>query len=57
MPAGWAQAPEVSSVYLLGVQAGIVAGGSLGGIRAEEFDVTRPFSFAFVGSAVFLALI
>jgi predicted MFS family arabinose efflux permease len=57
MPAGWAQASEVSSVYLLGVQAGIVAGGSLGGIRAEEFGVTGPFWFAFVGSAVFLALI
>ena len=48
---------RVSSVYLLGVQAGIVVGGVLGGIIAERFGVTGPFWFAFVGSALFLALI
>lgn len=47
---------RVTSVYLLGVQAGLVAGGALGGVVAEQFGVTAPFWFAFVGSAVFLTL-
>ena len=48
---------RVSSVYLIAVQGGIVAGGALGGIIAERFGVTGPFWFAFIGSAAFLALI
>jgi MFS family permease len=48
---------RVSSVYLIAVQGGIVAGGALGGVIAERFGVTGPFWFAFIGSAVFLALI
>lgn len=48
---------RVASVYLLGVQGGIVAGGAIGGVIAERFGVTGPFWFAFVGSALFLALI
>jgi len=48
---------RVSSVYLIGVQGGIVAGGALGGLIAERFGVTGPFWFAFIGSAAFLALI
>lgn len=48
---------RVTSVYLIGVQAGIVAGGALGGVIAERYGVTGPFWFAFVGSAAFLVLI
>jgi predicted MFS family arabinose efflux permease len=48
---------RVSSVYLIAVQGGIVAGGALGGIIAEKFGVTGPFWFAFIGSAIFLAII
>jgi predicted MFS family arabinose efflux permease len=47
----------VSSVYLIAVQGGIVAGGALGGIIAERFGVTGPFWFAFIGSSVFVAVI
>ena len=48
---------RVSSVYLIAVQGGIVAGGALGGVIAERYGVTGPFWFAFVGSAAFLVLI
>ena len=47
---------RVGSVYLIGVQGGIVAGGAIGGVVAQQFGVTGPFWFAFIGSAVFLAL-
>lgn len=48
---------RVSSVYLLGVQGGIVAGSVLGGLIAGAWGVTAPFWFAFVGSAVLVVLI
>jgi predicted MFS family arabinose efflux permease len=48
---------RVSSVYLIAVQGGIVAGGALGGVIAARFGVTGPFWFAFAGSGVFLAVI
>jgi MFS family permease len=46
---------RVSSVYLIGVQGGIVVGGAVGGVVAESFGITGPFWFAFVGSAILLA--
>jgi MFS family permease len=48
---------RVRSVYSLGVYGGIVAGQALGGGIAQIWGVTGPFWFAFVGSAVILALI
>jgi MFS family permease len=42
---------RVSSVYLLGVQGGLVVGGLAGGILADAWGVTAPFWFAFAGSA------
>jgi predicted MFS family arabinose efflux permease len=42
---------RVSSVYLLGVQGGMVLGSVLGGAIAGAWGVTAPFWFAFVGSA------
>lgn len=48
---------RVGGVYLLGCCAGLVLGGLLGGALAQAYGVTAPFWFAFVGSAVFVALI
>ena len=48
---------RVGSVYLTGVVGGIVIGSALGGLVASVWGVTAPFWFAFVGSAIILALI
>jgi predicted MFS family arabinose efflux permease len=48
---------RVGSVYSIGVFGGIVAGQALGGVIAQIWGVTGPFWFAFVGSAVILAVI
>jgi predicted MFS family arabinose efflux permease len=48
---------RVGSVYLIGVQGGIVVGSILGGAIAGLWGVTAPFWFAFVGSAVLVVLI
>jgi predicted MFS family arabinose efflux permease len=48
---------RVASVYLIGVTGGMVVGSLLGGLVASRWGVTAPFWFAFVGSAIFLALI
>ena len=48
---------RVQGVYMIGVTGGIVVGSVLGGLIADQWGVTGPFWFAFVGSAVFLVLI
>jgi MFS family permease len=48
---------RVGSLYAIGVFGGIVVGQALGGVIARIWGVTGPFWFAFVGSAVLLALI
>jgi MFS family permease len=48
---------RVGSLYLIGVFGGIVAGQAVGGVIARIWGLTAPFWFAFVGSAVILALI
>jgi predicted MFS family arabinose efflux permease len=48
---------RVSSVYLVGVFGGLVAGQALGGVIAGRWGLAAPFWFAFVGSAVTLALV
>jgi MFS family permease len=48
---------RVGSLYSIGVFGGIVAGQALGGVIARIWGITGPFWFAFVGSAVILALI
>ncbi len=48
---------RVGSVYLTGVVGGILIGSGLGGLVASAWGVTAPFWFAFVGSAIMLALI
>lgn len=48
---------RVGSLYAIGVFGGIVAGQGLGGLIARIWGITGPFWFAFVGSAILLALI
>jgi predicted MFS family arabinose efflux permease len=48
---------RVGSLYAIGVMGGMVLGQALGGAIARIWGVTGPFWFAFVGSAVILALI
>jgi MFS family permease len=48
---------RVGSLYSIGVYGGMIAGQALGGVIARIWGVTGPFWFAFVGSAVLLALI
>jgi predicted MFS family arabinose efflux permease len=48
---------RVGSVYMLGVTGGLVVGGALGGLVADQWGVTAPFWFAFGGSVLILALI
>jgi MFS family permease len=48
---------RVSSVYLIGVQGGIVVGSAIGGVIADAFGVTGPFWFAFAGSALLVLLL
>ncbi|MEY2470037.1 MAG: hypothetical protein QOF21_2735, partial [Actinomycetota bacterium] len=47
---------RVSSVYLIGVQGGIVVGSVIGGLIAGALGVVAPFWFAFVGSAVLVVV-
>jgi predicted MFS family arabinose efflux permease len=46
---------RVGSVYMIGVQAGLVVGAAAGGLIARRWGITAPFWFAFVGSACLLA--
>jgi predicted MFS family arabinose efflux permease len=48
---------RVGSVYMVGVFGGIVLGQVLGGWIAQQWGLTAPFWFAFVGSGVTLALV
>ncbi|MGY1644004.1 MFS transporter [Geodermatophilus sp. SYSU D00703] len=48
---------RVGSLYSIGLFGGLVVGQALGGVLARAWGVTGPFWFAFVGSAVVLALI
>ena len=48
---------RVGSLYMVGVFGGIVAGQAVGGVVAKVWGITGPFWFAFVGSAVLLALL
>jgi predicted MFS family arabinose efflux permease len=48
---------RVGSVNTVGVFGGLVIGAAIGGLFAQQFGVTAPFWFAFVGSALFLVAI
>lgn len=48
---------RVSSVYMMCVFGGLVAGQALGGLIAEWWGLVAPFWFAFVGAGLTLALV
>lgn len=48
---------RVGSVYMVGLQAGLVIGSGLGAVLASTIDVTAPYWFGFFGSVVVLGLI
>ncbi len=48
---------RVGAVNMVGVYGGLVVGSGVGGVLAQAYDVTAPFWFAFVGSAIFVVLI
>jgi predicted MFS family arabinose efflux permease len=48
---------RVGAVYAVGLYAGIVVGQALGGLIADRWGLLAPFWFAFVGSAITLALL
>jgi predicted MFS family arabinose efflux permease len=48
---------RVGSVYMIGLQGGLVVGAALGGVIAHRWGITAPFWFAFVGSAILVAVL
>lgn len=48
---------RVGAAYTVGLYAGVVAGQALGGLIADRWGLIAPFWFAFVGSAITLALL
>ncbi|MFW2380443.1 MAG: MFS transporter [Acidimicrobiales bacterium] len=48
---------RVSSVYIMGLQTGLVVGAGLGALIAELFGITGPYWFGFIGTSIVLALI
>lgn len=48
---------RVTSVYMLGNVGGAVIGSVIGGVLAQQFEVTAPFWFGFFGSALVLIVI
>ena len=48
---------RVGSVYMLCVMGGMLVGSLLGGLIAQQWGVTAPWWFAFVGSGLTLALV
>ena len=48
---------RVGSVYMISVQLGMLVGTLIGGVIADRGDITDPFWFAFVGSAIILVTI
>src|SRR5262245_55472277 len=48
---------RVSGVYRVGVFGGLVVGAPIGGFLANQFGISAPFWFGFIGSAILLALL
>jgi predicted MFS family arabinose efflux permease len=48
---------RVASVYMMSFMGGLVVGSAIGGVIAQHAGLAAPFWFAFVGSAILLALI
>lgn len=48
---------RVTGVYRVAIMGGLVIGAPIGGLLARTFDITAPFWFGFIGSAVLVALL
>jgi predicted MFS family arabinose efflux permease len=48
---------RVAGAYRVAIVGGLVVGAPLGGLLARMFDITGPFWFGFIGSAVLVALL
>ena len=48
---------RVGAVYMVAVQGGLVIGAAIGAVLAGRVDITAPYWFGFVGSALMLASI
>ncbi len=48
---------RVGSVYRIAIMGGIVIGAPIGGVLARQFGITAPFWFAFIGSAMLVAIL
>ena len=48
---------RVSSVYMMGLQSGLVFGAGIGAITAGIFGITGPYWFGFIGTTTVLVLI
>jgi predicted MFS family arabinose efflux permease len=48
---------RVTGVYRVAIVGGLVIGAPIGGMLARAFDITAPFWFGFIGSAVLVALL
>jgi MFS family permease len=48
---------RVGGVYRVAIVGGLVIGAPLGGILAGAFDITAPFWFGFIGSAILVVLL
>jgi MFS family permease len=48
---------RVTGVYRVAIVGGLVIGAPIGGLLARAFDITAPFWFGFIGSAVLVALL
>lgn len=48
---------RVGSLYMMSLFGGIVVGNALGGVIAQQWGLTAPFWFGFVGAALTLALV
>jgi predicted MFS family arabinose efflux permease len=48
---------RVTGAYRVGMVGGLVLGAPIGGVLAATFDITAPFWFGFIGSAILVVLL
>jgi MFS family permease len=48
---------RVTGVYRVAIVGGLVIGAPIGGVLARTFDITAPFWFGFIGSAILVVLL
>jgi predicted MFS family arabinose efflux permease len=48
---------RVTGIYRVAIVGGLVIGAPIGGLLVRSFDITAPFWFGFIGSAILVALL